>query len=79
MNKSFEQEFRDRLDALEREANEVGETWSSICRATGVSRATPDRWRQATPNTVLLLDVMAAHVAKRRQELVTQALIAPSK
>lgn len=75
--KTFEAEFRDRLAALEAEAAEVGETWSSICRATGISRATPDRWRAATPNTVLLLDIMSAHVAKKRAELVAQALVAP--
>jgi transposase-like protein len=75
--KTFEQEFQERVAALEKEALEIGETWSSICRATGISRATPDRWRAATPNTVLLLDRMAQYVAKKRAELVAQALVSP--
>lgn len=75
--KTFETEFRERIEAIERDAAEIGETWSSICRATGISRATPDRWRAATPNTVVLLDEMAAYVARRRAELVAQALVAP--
>ena len=75
--KTFEQEFRARLDALEKDMAEVGENWTSVCRATGISRATPDRWRDATPNTVLLMDVMAGYVANRRASLVAQALVAP--
>lgn len=74
---TFEDEFRQRLAAIERDAAEIGETWSSICRETGISRATPDRWKAHTPNTVLLLDAMAGFVAKRRADLVAQALVAP--
>lgn len=73
-NRTFEQEFQQRLDALEDQANEIGETWTSICRGTGISRATPDRWRNSTPNTVLLLDLMEAYVAKKRKALVEQSL-----
>lgn len=74
---TFDEEFKRRLAAIERDAAEIGETWSSICRATEISRATPDRWRAATPNTILLLDRMESYVAKRRAELVAQALVAP--
>jgi transposase-like protein len=72
-NPTFEQEFKRRLAAVEEQAREIGETWTSICRETGISRATPDRWRQATPNTVLL-DLVEGHVAKKRKELVAKSL-----
>lgn len=52
---------------------EVGETWTSVCRETGISRATPDRWKASTPHTVELLDRVAAHVASKRAALVAQA------
>lgn len=74
---TFEEEFQARIEAIERDAAEIGETWSSICRATGISRATPDRWRAATPNTIVLLDTMAKYVADKRAELVAQALVSP--
>lgn len=74
---TFEDQFKARVKAIEAEAAEIGETWSSICRETGISRATPDRWRAATPHTILLLDQMQAYVARRRAELVKQARIAP--
>ncbi len=74
---TFEDDFRDRIAAIERDAAEIGETWSSICRATGISRATPDRWRAATPKTITLLDAMAQYIADKRAELVAQALVSP--
>ena len=71
MTTTFEQQFNDQLDAIEREAAEIGETWTSICRATGVSRATPDRWRKGEdpPRTVQIIDEMRGYLERRRIEL----------
>lgn len=74
---TFESEFRRRIESVEAQAAEIGETWSSICRETGISRATPDRWREQAPNTVVLLDRIEAYIKKKRAELVAQALVAP--
>lgn len=71
---TFEAEFHRRLAAIAADAAEIGETWTSICRATGISRATPDRWHAETPNTIALLDQMAAYVARRRAEIVAAGM-----
>lgn len=71
---SFEEEFQARLAGLEADAAELGETWTSICRGIGVSRATPDRWKAETPLTITLLDKMANYLSERRTSLVQRAL-----
>lgn len=71
---TFEEEFRARLAGLEADAAELGESWSSICKGIGISRATPDRWRQATPLTIELVDRMANYLTERRSELVRRGL-----
>lgn len=61
--KTFEQVFHEWLDDIERRGQEVGMTITHICRDSGVARATPDRWRVATPLSVTLIDKMAGVVA----------------
>lgn len=70
MEQTFTDAFKDRLAKLEREAAELGETLTSVCRATGISRATPDRWRREVPNTIVLLDKMEAYLAEKRRQVV---------
>lgn len=55
---SYVQDFYAALDKLEVDAKAVDMTLTSICKATGISRATPDRWRRETPTTVMLLTKM---------------------
>lgn len=70
---NFEKVFRDTLDKLEVDAKEVGLTLTSICRSTGVSRATPDRWRKQPPNTVEILTKMQGVVVAERERLAHEA------
>lgn len=73
MSKNFVGVFNDALDKLEEEAGEVGETLTSICRVTKISRATPDRWRKKTPKSVLLLAEMQSIVTDKRDKLIKEA------
>lgn len=63
-DKTFEQVFHEWLDDIEKRGQKVGLTITHICRDSGVSRATPDRWRVATPLSVTLIDKMQEVVAK---------------
>lgn len=62
---NFEQEFFAALDKLEVDAKAVGLNLTAICKETGVSRATPSRWRREVPMTVQLLKQMQAVVVKK--------------
>jgi hypothetical protein len=66
---NFVQVFHQALDQLEAEAREVDLTLTSICRETGVSRATPDRWRKKIPTTIQLLSDMQQVVTDRKAKL----------
>lgn len=69
MSTNIKKQFEEALDRLEKEAVAVGLSLTSICRATGVSRATPDRWRKETPMTIEILASMQKVVADKRAEL----------
>lgn len=69
VDQNFVQVFNDRVDQLEARAKRVGLTLTSICRETGVSRATPDRWRKQTPKTVQLLAEMEDIVSAKEAEV----------
>ena len=62
-DKTFEQVFIERLNSVEARAKKLGMTITHVCRESGVARATPDRWRANTPNTIALIDKMEAVVA----------------
>lgn len=68
MAENFVQVFNKAVDQLETDAKRVGLTLTSICRQTGVSRATPDRWRKEVPKTVQLLGQMQDIVRQKEQE-----------
>ena len=61
---NFEKDFFAALDKLEVDAKAVGLNLTSICKETGVSRATPGRWRREVPMTVQLLRQMQDVVIK---------------
>lgn len=71
--KNFVKTFDDAIDKLEADAKEVGLTLTSICRDTGVSRATPDRWRKQTPKTIELLGQMQDLVTAKRESNAKEA------
>lgn len=65
---NFVQVFHKALDQLESDAKEVGMTLTSLCRDTGVSRATPDRWRKVVPKTIELVGKMQTLVDDKREQ-----------
>lgn len=62
----FSAQFLRDLDDIEERAKNVGLTITHVCREAGVSRATPDRWRENVPNTISLMDKMLS-VVKRAE------------
>lgn len=64
--------FLKTLDNIEERAKAVGLTITHVCREAGVSRATPDRWRENVPNTVALLDKMLGVVQRAEQNQPNQ-------
>lgn len=69
MTPTFDKVFDETIKRLEAEAKEVGLTFTSICRDTGISRATPDRWRKDMPETVKIVAKMQNVVSERRAQL----------
>ena len=67
-HKDISAQFQAAVVALESDAKKVGLTITSICRETGVSRATPDRWKREAPTTVQLLAKMQALVERKKRE-----------
>lgn len=70
---NFVKTFHGALDKLEADAKAVGLTLTSICRDTGVSRATPDRWRKSVPKTIVLLGEMQDLVEAKRESNAREA------
>lgn len=70
---NFVQTFKATIDKLESDAKEVGMTLTSLCRDTGVSRATPDRWRKVVPKTVELVGKMQGLVDEKRAQNAREA------
>lgn len=66
MKASFQQVFLDRLDAIEREANQIGINITVVCAEAGISRANPDRWRRELPKTIQLVHRMELVVERHR-------------
>lgn len=71
MTKSFEQEFAERLTAIENRAHKVGMNMTAICREAGISRATPERWKKTAPKTVELVSKMEQIVSAEEQRVLS--------
>jgi transposase-like protein len=54
----FSSVFLKRVDDIERRALRAGTSLTAICKAIGISRATPDRWRRQVPRTIAIVDEM---------------------
>ncbi len=61
---TFEAEFRRRLNSIISRGAAVGMTVTKLCKAAGVARATPDRWRKKAPKTIELIDQFEAQVVE---------------
>lgn len=69
---SAEAEFLSRLDNIEARAKAQGLKLQGVCAATGVARATPERWRRSVPHSVLLLDKLDNYVAELEAKKAAQ-------
>jgi len=71
--KSFEAEMASRLSSIESRARALGSNITRVCKATGIARATYERWMERAPQTVTKVDEMEAEV-KRLEGLSRTAL-----
>lgn len=67
MGKFVDQWHKD-LAELEARAKEAGSNMTDVCRKAGISRATPQRWQDNPPQTVMLLDHMDAVINDIRKQ-----------
>jgi BMFP domain-containing protein YqiC len=61
---TFAQEHKRRLEALEARAKAAGSNITQVCRATGIARATYERWVERSPQTITKLDELEAEVSR---------------
>ena len=61
---TFAQEHKRRLQALEARAKAAGSNITQVCKATGIARATYERWVERSPQTITKLDELEAEVAR---------------
>lgn len=71
--KTYVDEFKARVDKMEKDAAEVGLNFTVICREAGISRATPDRWRKKTPKTILLIAQIEGIIERERTKIERRA------
>jgi hypothetical protein len=64
----FDAAFRAQLDKIEEDAKAIGANMTIVCKAAGVSRAGPVRWRNDVPTTIKLMDRMAMIVDRLAQK-----------
>ncbi len=67
-HQKFSDVFKERVTKIEEEAKAIGLNFTTICKEAGISRATPDRWKRATPKTVALVDRMEGIVERHKKE-----------
>lgn len=68
MKPTFEEQFKEALADIRREAEELGTDWTNICRVLQISRTTPARWESSTPTTVELLTKVQLYLAELRRQ-----------
>lgn len=61
---TFTADFQQRLAAIEKRAKAAGSNITQVCKATGIARATYERWQQRPPQTIVKLDELLAEVAR---------------
>lgn len=73
--RTFEGEMIARLADIESRARAVGSNITRVCKATGIARATYERWTDRAPQTVTKVDEMEAEV-RRLEGLTRDQLVA---
>ncbi len=61
---TFAQEHKRRMQALEARAKAAGSNITQVCKATGIARATYERWVERSPQTITKLDELEAEVSR---------------
>ncbi len=56
--KTMQELFNEKLSRIYQRALDADISVSLICKKSGVSRATPDRWRKSPPLSIALIDKM---------------------
>ncbi len=64
---SFSHAFAEKLKEIERRAKAAGSNMTQVCKATGVARATYERWGHRAPQTVAKVDELMAEVERLEQ------------
>lgn len=65
---TFEDEFKRRISDIKRRAQQAGTSITALCQATGIARATPDRWAARTPKTIRLIDELEKALVKVKRD-----------
>jgi len=65
-NKNIIAVFNEAVTQLEADAKSVGSNITAICREAGVSRTTPDRWKEKPPATIETLAKLQDAVAAKK-------------
>lgn len=63
--KNFVDAFKNALAGIEAGATKAGSSITEICRETGISRTTPDRWKENPPITIELVARMQDAVNRK--------------
>ena len=66
--KNIEVVFNDALSQLEADAKAAGSNLTEVCREAGVSRTTPDRWKEKPPATIVTLKKLQDVVAEKSKK-----------
>lgn len=65
---TFAAELQTRLKNMEARAKAVGSNMTQVCKATGIARATFERWHDRAPQSVSKVDELEAEVARLEAE-----------
>jgi hypothetical protein len=65
---SFADEMKARIADIEKRAKAAGSNMTQVCKASGIARATYERWMERPPQSVTKLDELEAAVAKLEAE-----------
>lgn len=66
--KTLAAEFTERLKLIEKRAKKAGSNVTQLCRSTGISRATYERWCFRPPGSVAKFDQLEAELARLEKE-----------
>lgn len=64
MEESFSKEFYRRVEDLKKRAQAAGTNITALCRESGVSRTTPERWEKRVPKSIEIVDLMYEALVK---------------